>query len=69
MPDMRVLVNGEVREVPEGTTVAALLDRMDLGGRRLAVELNQEIVPRSAYAQTVLHGEDRIEVVHAVGGG
>jgi sulfur carrier protein len=69
MPDMRVLVNGEVQEVPEGTTVAALLDRMDLGGRRLAVERNQEIVPRSAYPQTVLHGEDRIEVVHAVGGG
>lgn len=69
MPDMRVLVNGEVREVPEGTTVAALLDRMDLGGRRLAVERNQEIVPRSAYAQTLLHDQDRIEVVHAVGGG
>ncbi|MGC8503584.1 MAG: sulfur carrier protein ThiS [Acidithiobacillus sp.] len=69
MPDMRVLVNGEVREVPEGTTVAALLDRMDLGGRRLAVERNQEIVPRSAHAQTVLHDQDRIEVVHAVGGG
>ena len=69
MPDMRILVNGEVQEVPEGTTVAALLARMDLGGRRLAVERNQEILPRSAYAQTVLHDEDRIEVVHAVGGG
>lgn len=69
MPDMRVLVNGEVREVPEGTTVAALLDRMDLGGRRLAVERNRDIVPRSAYAQTLLHDQDRIEVVHAVGGG
>ena len=69
MHDMRVLVNGEVQEVPEGTTVAALLDRMDLGGRRLAVERNQEIVPRSAHAQTVLHDQDRIEVVHAVGGG
>ena len=69
MPDMRVLVNGEVREVPEGTTVAALLDRMDLGGRRLAVERNREIVPRSAYVQTLLHDQDRIEVVHAVGGG
>lgn len=66
---MRIQLNGEFLEVPDGSSVADLLVRLDLAGRRLAVELNEEIVPRSAHASTFLHADDRIEVVHAIGGG
>jgi len=62
-------VNGDQREVPEGTTVAALLDLIGLDRRRVAVERNREIVPRSTHEQAVLADGDRIEIVQMVGGG
>jgi sulfur carrier protein len=62
-------VNGDAREVAAGTTVATLLDAMDLAGRRVAVEINREIVPRSEHATRVLAAGDRLEIVHALGGG
>lgn len=64
-----ILVNGEKRSVPEGLTLAELVHELDLGGRRVAVEVNEEIVPRSRYAEHVLNGGDRVEVVAAIGGG
>ena len=66
---MRILLNGESFELPDGETVSALLTRLDLTGRRVAVELNLDIVPRSQHAETVLTEGDQIEVVHAIGGG
>ncbi len=66
---MEIVVNGERREVPEGLTVAALVERMGLAGRRLAVEVNREIVPRSRHAEHRLRPGDRVEIVHAIGGG
>ncbi len=66
---MNVTVNGETRELPDGTSVAELIGLMGLAGRRLAVELNLEIVPRSAYAEQRLQAGDRVEIVHAIGGG
>ena len=66
---MKVLVNGEPREIAGGSTVAALLATLDLAGRRLAVEVNGDIVPRSRHAQAVLQENDRVEIVHAIGGG
>ena len=66
---MKVLVNGEPREIAAGSTVAALLATLDLAGRRLAVEVNGDIVPRSRHAQAVLQENDRVEIVHAIGGG
>ncbi|MBU2156305.1 MAG: sulfur carrier protein ThiS, partial [Gammaproteobacteria bacterium] len=56
-------------ELPDGTTVAELIDRLDLAGRRVAVELNLDIVPRSQHAATALREGDQVEVVHAIGGG
>ncbi|RMN20478.1 Sulfur carrier protein ThiS, partial [Pseudomonas cannabina] len=53
----------------DGETVAALLTRLDLAGRRVAVELNLEIVSRSQHDATVLREGDQVEVVHAIGGG
>ena len=66
---MRIQLNGESYELPDGETVAALLNRLDLAGRRIAVELNLDIVPRSQHASTALNEGDQVEVVHAIGGG
>ncbi|HLU13269.1 MAG TPA: sulfur carrier protein ThiS [Arenimonas sp.] len=66
---MEILLNGEPREVPAGTTVAGLLDLAGYGGRKVAVELNLEVVPRSRHADQVLAEGDRVEVIHAIGGG
>ncbi|WP_439860125.1 sulfur carrier protein ThiS [Pseudomonas sp. MBLB4136] len=66
---MHIQLNGEAFELPDGQTVADLLGRLDLAGRRIAVELNLDIVPRSQHASTALRDGDRVEVVHAIGGG
>lgn len=66
---MQITINGESREVAAGVTVAALLDELDLSGQRLAVELNQEIVPRSTFAEQILQAGDQVEIVRAIGGG
>ncbi len=66
---MQILVNGEPREVAEGCTAARLVDELGLGGRRLAMEINREILPRSAYQSHRLQPQDRVEIVHAIGGG
>ena len=68
-PVVRVIVNGEPREVPPGATVATLLGSCGLAGRPVAVELNLAIVPKSAHADTLLAEGDRIEIVTMVGGG
>ncbi len=66
---MQIQLNGEPYELPAGESVADLLVRLDLTGRRLAVELNRDIVPCSAHATTELSEGDHVEVVHAIGGG
>ena len=68
MKRVDITLNGERRELPAGTTLAGLIERLGLGGR-LAVERNGEIVPRSAYATTALASGDHIEIVRAIGGG
>ncbi len=64
-----ITVNGEPHEVPAPATVADLLARIGLDTRKVAVERNLEIVPRSAYAATALAAGDRLEIVHFIGGG
>lgn len=66
---MTIIVNGEAFEAPLGCSLAALVALMALDTRKLAVERNLEIVPRSQYAATLLHAGDRLEIVHFVGGG
>lgn len=66
---MHIQLNGEPFELADGETVGELIDRLDLAGRRVAVELNLDIVPRSQHATTALREGDQIEVVHAIGGG
>jgi thiamine biosynthesis protein ThiS len=66
---MRVLLNGEPHTIPDSCTIAELLSRLGLEGRRIAVEVNREIVPRSSFGERRLCEADRIEIVHFVGGG
>jgi sulfur carrier protein len=66
---VRVILNGAPREFPAPLTFSQLIDELSLAGRRLAVERNGEIVPRSRFHEARLAEGDRIEVVMAVGGG
>jgi sulfur carrier protein len=66
---VRIEINGEPREVDDGITVSALLGVLALGDRLVAVERNQEIVPRAEHPRAVLRDGDKIEIVHFVGGG
>lgn len=66
---MRIVLNGEPADLPEATDVAGLLARLGLAERRVAVEVNREIVPRSRHAGRVLCEGDEVELVHAMGGG
>jgi thiamine biosynthesis protein ThiS len=66
---MRIFFNGEPQEVAEETTVAELLQQLELQPRYVAVEINLQLIPRQRHAQHVLRAEDRLEVVTLVGGG
>jgi sulfur carrier protein len=66
---IQLSVNGEPKRFPEALDLARLLERLDLAGKKVAVERNGEIVPRSRYGDTPLADGDRLEIVVAVGGG
>jgi len=66
---MRIALNGTEMVLPHSLTVTELLERHGYGGRRVAVEVNREIVPRSRHGDHRLADGDRVEIVHALGGG
>jgi sulfur carrier protein len=67
---MRVLINGQPHEYSDAAlTVTELLARLELAGKRIAVEMNGDVVPRSRHAQTVVRDGDSFEIIVAVGGG
>ncbi len=66
---MEIIVNGEPRQVPDTYTAAELVEAMDLAGKRIAMEVNLDIVPRSTYATHRFQPGDKVEVVQAIGGG
>ncbi|MCB1876621.1 MAG: sulfur carrier protein ThiS [Chromatiales bacterium] len=66
---MEIVLNGERREVPDGVTAAGLIELLELGGKRVAMEVNLDILPRSHYPQHQFAPGDRVEIVHAIGGG
>lgn len=66
---LEITVNGETRRFPDPLTVAGLTDQLGLTGKRIAVEKNGEIVPKSQHAATPLASGDKLEIVVAVGGG
>ncbi|MDZ7734803.1 MAG: sulfur carrier protein ThiS [Gammaproteobacteria bacterium] len=65
---MEIQLNGEAYELPAGTTLATLIETLGIEGR-LAVEVNEQIVPRGRFTEYELQPRDRVEIVHAIGGG
>jgi sulfur carrier protein len=66
---MQIILNGAATEVADALTMAELIAQLQLAGRRLAVEVNAELVPRSRFGEHRLAPQDRVEIIHAVGGG
>jgi sulfur carrier protein len=66
---MRIILNGDAVEAAEGCSVAGLLQQLDISRERVAVELNADIVPKAHYEKQLLSDDDKIEIVHFVGGG
>ncbi|WP_241095032.1 sulfur carrier protein ThiS [Marinicauda algicola] len=69
MTAMTVTINGEPRDLPAGLTLKGLLEELELDPRKVAVERNLEIAPRSAYDEIEIEAGDRLEIVQFVGGG
>ena len=66
---MKVFVNGDEREIKGTPSLGELIKELDLPAARIAIELNREVVRRSNWDSTMLNDDDRIEIVHFVGGG
>jgi len=66
---MQFYVNGEPTTLDDHASLADLVTSMDLVGKRIAIEVNQEIIPRSQHAEYRIQADDHVEVVHAIGGG
>jgi sulfur carrier protein len=66
---MNILLNGESKQVPDGITAADLIEQLGLQNKRLAMEVNLEIVPRSTFSEYRFKPDDRVEIVLAIGGG
>ena len=68
-PTMNIILNGTARDVPDKLSASELLLSLDLAGKRLALEVNQEIIPRSSFDSYTINPGDKVEIVHAIGGG
>lgn len=66
---VNILVNGENRETPQGTTILTLLDQLGLNAGRVAIEYNRQILPKLKWSETKVAPGDRLEIVQFVGGG
>jgi len=66
---MTIILNGEMKEIPDGITVIGLLEHLNIQHQRVAVERNEELVKKSAYTETVLNEGDALEIVSFMGGG
>ncbi len=64
-----IVLNGTSEKIEHNTSISQLLDKLDLSEKRLAVEVNQQIVPRSEFASLQLKEQDIVEIVQAIGGG
>ena len=66
---MNIILNGITRDVPDKLSASELLLSLDLAEKRLALEVNEEIVPRSTFDKYTINPGDKVEIVHAIGGG
>ena len=69
MPTINIQLNGEPREFAGETDLAELIDLLSLSSKQVAVELNNNVIRRADWPETIVHEGDRVEVVHFVGGG
>jgi sulfur carrier protein len=66
---MKIKINGEVQEIPDGLSVTAMLEHLGMGNKRVAIERNLDILPRTEWNATPVQANDSFEIVHFVGGG
>jgi len=66
---MIIILNGENKQLDSGTNIEQLLQVLDLSDKRLAVEINEQIIPRSDFSSHALQESDKVEIVQAIGGG
>jgi len=66
---MKIQLNGVSHDIPDHSSAQDLVEQLGLGDKRLAMEVNREIVPRTLYAEHMLQDGDTVEIVHAIGGG
>jgi sulfur carrier protein len=66
---MKIIVNGESKEIDENLSAQALLSTLNLAEKKLALEVNEEIVPKSKLSEYIIQPGDRVEIIHAIGGG
>lgn len=66
---MHIILNGKPRELDDESSLMQLINELQLTGKRLAIEVNREIIPRSEHAEYILKDGDQVEIVHAIGGG
>ena len=67
--NMNIILNGQKKQIDHDTNISKLLTSLDLNNKRLAVEVNQEIIPRSDFDKFTLSELDKVEIVQAIGGG
>jgi len=66
---MKITINGDSTDIRDNSSVAELLEHLQIGRDRVAVEISLEIVPKACYASHIIQEDDKIEIVHFVGGG
>jgi len=66
---MTVTINGEARQIPDGLSVAGMIEQLGMKGNRVAIERNLDILPRARWQETQVQPGDKFEIVHFVGGG
>lgn len=66
---MKIILNGHSLDLADNSTLLNLIESQDLVGKRLAAEVNLEIIPKTEHASYVLKNDDKVEIVHAIGGG
>ena len=66
---MQILINGETTQLPSAFSVSELIAHLELENKRIAVEINEQIIPKAEHPTRLLAEGDRIEIVHAIGGG
>ena len=66
---MNITLNGDAKLLNDGACLSQLLEQLNIEGKRIAVEINQQIIPKSEHATYMIQDGDTIEIVHAIGGG